>query len=142
VSERLSAATGALEHRGPDDSGQFVDASAGIGLGHRRLSIIDLSPLGSQPMASDDGSVVLAFNGEIYNYRELRRKLEAKGIEFRGHSDTEVLLRLYLAEGEAMLTRLNGVFAFALWDARTEIMLLVRDALGVKPLYYSEAGGA
>jgi asparagine synthase (glutamine-hydrolysing) len=131
----LSAGLGSIAHRGPDDSGVFTDAVAGVGLGFVRLSILDLSPTGHQPMLGADGAVVLVFNGEIYNFRELREELEEKGYSFRGHSDTEVLLNLYLAEGEAMLPRLNGIFALALWDARKQILLLARDALGVKPLY-------
>ncbi len=130
----------AIAHRGPDDSGVYVDTAAGIGLGHVRLSILDLSPLGHQPMVGADGAVVLVFNGEIYNFRELRLELELRGHSFRGHSDTEVLLKLYLTEGEAMLPRLNGIFAFAVWDGRSQSMLIVRDGLGVKPLYYSETG--
>ena len=97
-----------IAHRGPDDSGVFVDAASGVGLGHARLSIIDLSPLGHQPMADETGRVQLVFNGEIYNYRELRADLESKGHRFKGHSDTEVLLHLYLEQGAAMLPRLNG----------------------------------
>ena len=133
----------ALGHRGPDDSGFFEDRSHGVGLAHARLSILDLSPLGHQPMLSDDGRVVLVFNGEIYNFRELRVDLEAEGYDFRGHSDTEVLLNLYLAQRhsadgvQVMLRRLNGIFAFALWDAERGALLIARDALGVKPLYYS-----
>ncbi len=134
--ERLTRANRLQSHRGPDDSGHFSDAN--IGLGHVRLSILDLTPLGHQPMASADGTVVLVFNGEIYNFRELRTELEAKGHHFRGHSDTEVLLQLYLSHGEAMLTRLNGIFAFALWDKRYQSLFIARDALGVKPLYFSE----
>ncbi len=137
----LRASLTALAHRGPDDSGIFQDHRHGIGLAHARLSILDLSPLGHQPMHSPDGSVVLVFNGEIYNFRELRADLEAKGVSFRGHSDTEVLLNLYLAEGEGMLSSLNGIFAFALWDGRQQALLLSRDALGVKPLYYSALDG-
>lgn len=133
----LLNAMAALSHRGPDDSGLFEDTNHGISLTHTRLSILDLSPLGHQPMVSEDGAVVLVFNGEIYNFRELRAQLEATGHRFHGHSDTEVLLRLYLSEGESMLSRLNGIFAFALWDANRGAMLLARDALGVKPLYYS-----
>jgi asparagine synthase (glutamine-hydrolysing) len=128
----------AMVHRGPDDCGTYFDPEKGIGLAHRRLSIIDLSPLGHQPMTSEDGSVVLVLNGEIYNFRELRADLEARGQRFQGHSDTEVVLRLYLVDGAAMLDRLNGIFAFALWDKRSGLMLVVRDALGVKPLYYAE----
>jgi len=126
----LHAGLEAIGHRGPDDSGTFLDSSRGVGLGHARLAILDLSPLGHQPMASADGSVVLVFNGEIYNFRELRSELTARGFAFRGHSDTEVLLSMYLAEGEAMLPRLNGIFAFALWDTRSQTLLLVRDGLG------------
>lgn len=136
----LTAGAATIAHRGPDDSGQFVDKSAGVGLGHVRLSILDLSALGHQPMTSSDGSVVLVFNGEIYNFRELRTELEDGGAVFRGHSDTEVLLNLYLAEGEGMLHRLNGIFAFALWDSRSKSLFIARDGLGVKPLYYSSTG--
>lgn len=131
----LRAGLAAIRHRGPDDAGVFVDEYAGVGLGHARLSIIDLSPLGHQPMAGLDGEVQVIFNGEIYNYRELRRELESKGHCFRGHSDTEVLLHLYLQEGEAFLTRLNGIFALAIFDRRSGRLLIARDALGVKPLY-------
>lgn len=133
----LEAALRAIAHRGPDDSGVFVDPGARVGLGHVRLSIIDVSPLGHQPMAALGGDVQLVFNGEIYNYRELRRELEGKGGSFRGHSDSEVLLQLYLAEGTAMLPRLNGIFAFAIFDRRTESLFIARDALGVKPLYFA-----
>jgi asparagine synthase (glutamine-hydrolysing) len=127
----------AVHHRGPDDSGVFVDPAARVGLGHARLSIIDLSPLGHQPMVALDGNVQLVFNGEIYNYRELRRELESKGHSFRGHSDTEVLLHLYLQEGETFLSRLNGIFALAIYDRRSDSLLIARDALGVKPLYFT-----
>jgi asparagine synthase (glutamine-hydrolysing) len=137
-SESLVVAGRLQSHRGPDDSGQYFDAAAGIGLGHVRLSIQDLSPLGHQPMISEDGAVVLVYNGEIYNFRELRTELEAKGHRFRGHSDTEVLLHLYLARGEAMLAMLNGIFSFAFWDRRDRSLFVARDALGVKPLYYAE----
>ena len=137
--ENLARANDAQAHRGPDDDGQFVDAAARVGLGHRRLSILDLSPTGHQPMLAGDGSVVLVLNGEIYNYRELRAGLEAGGYRFRGTSDTEVLLALYLRDGAAMLPRLNGMFALALWDRREGALLIARDALGVKPLYYSES---
>lgn len=141
VNESLQRSLAALMHRGPDDSGIFVEQEHGISLAHARLSIFDLSELGHQPMHSADGQVVLVFNGEIYNFRELRSDLEAKGFSFRGHSDTEVLLNLYLAEGEAMLSRLNGIFAFALWDSRKQLLLIARDALGVKPFYYAALNG-
>jgi len=133
----LKSALDEITHRGPDDSGIYSEKLSGIGLGHRRLSILDLSPLGHQPMFSDDRSVVLIFNGEIYNFLELRTDLEALGITFKGNSDTEVLLKLYLAEGIEMLSRLNGIFAFALWDSRKKALLIARDAIGVKPLYFA-----
>jgi asparagine synthase (glutamine-hydrolysing) len=126
----------ALSHRGPDDRGEYADGP--VWLGHTRLSIIDLSPAGHQPMLSDDGQIVLTYNGEIYNYRDLRAELEQAGIQFRGTSDTEVLLRLYEARGLEMLIALNGIFAFAIYDRRHQELLLVRDQLGVKPLYTSE----
>ena len=123
----LSESLAALTHRGPDDSGVYEDHERGLGLAFARLSILDLSSLGHQPMHSADGAAVLVFNGEIYNFRELRADLEAKGVSFLGHSDTEVLLNLYLIEGEAMLSRLNGIFAFALWDSRQQALLIARD---------------
>src|ERR1700676_2872116 len=135
----LSDSLDAIVHRGPDGRGEYRDGRNGVVLGHVRLAIIDLSPAGAQPMASDDGRVVLIFNGEIYNFRELRAELEARGVAFHGHSDTEVLLRLYLADGLAMLPRLNGIFAFVVYDSRRGELLLARDALGVKPLYYCES---
>jgi asparagine synthase (glutamine-hydrolysing) len=134
----LKAGTAAIQHRGPDDFGIYEDAKLQIGLGHTRLSIVELSELGHQPMVSDDGAVVLVFNGEIYNFRELRAELEAKGRIFKGHSDTEVVLQLYLEYGQSMLSHLNGIFAIGLWDARSQSLLLARDALGVKPLYIYE----
>jgi len=127
--ERLAQASRLQAHRGPDADGIWFDSGAGIGLAHRRLSILDLSSAGAQPMVSDDGSVVLVFNGEIYNFLELRAELEAGGHHFRGHSDTEVLLHLYLAHGEQMLGRLNGIFAFALWDKSDQSLFVARDAL-------------
>jgi len=136
--EYLAQANRLQSHRGPDADGIWFDSGAGIGLAHRRLSILDLSSAGAQPMVSDDSSVVLVFNGEIYNFRELRAELEAGGHRFHGHSDTEVLLHLYLAHGEKMLERLNGIFAFALWDKGGQSLFVARDALGVKPLYYAE----
>lgn len=137
----LDGALLSLAHRGPDDSGIFIKPELGIGLGHRRLSILDPSLMAHQPMVSDDGQVVLVFNGEIYNFRELRAGLEAAGCNFRSDSDTEVLLLLYLRDGEAMLASLNGIFAFSIWDGRQKRLLLARDALGVKPLYYCECDG-
>ena len=125
-----------LRHRGPDDNGFFLDSSSGVALGHQRLSIIDTSPLGHQPMISNDGQVVIVFNGEIYNYQSLRENLAKEGCKFLGNSDTEVLLNLYLSEGKAMLSKLNGIFAFAIWDNHSKLLFVARDALGVKPLYY------
>lgn len=134
----ISLVKAALAHRGPDDRGFFEDHSEGMGLGHTRLAILDLSQQGHQPMLSDDGQVALVYNGEIYNFRALRIELEDKGITFRSHTDTEVILQLYLHQGMAMLPRLNGIFAFALWDRRTWSLLVARDGLGVKPLYYAD----
>jgi asparagine synthase (glutamine-hydrolysing) len=136
--ERLVLANRRQAHRGPDGEGLWLDRQRGVGLAHRRLAIIDLSNGGAQPMASADGTVVITFNGEIYNFRELRAELEARGRSFRSHSDTEVLLELYLQHGADALRHLNGIFAFALWDARSQTLLVARDALGVKPLYYHE----
>ncbi len=131
---RLETATRVLAHRGPDDQGLFVEGP--VGLGHRRLSIIDLSTLGHQPMISADDRLVIVFNGEIYNYPELRRELEGSGRQFRSHSDTEVILVGFEHWGRNVLTRLNGIFACAIYDRRERSLLLARDRLGVKPLYY------
>lgn len=133
----LAAMVERLHHRGPDDSGTWIDEACGLGLGHARLAVIDLSPLGHQPMASLCGRYVIAFNGEIYNYRELRSELEAAGESFRSHSDTEVLLALLRRQGTKALGRLAGMFAFALWDREARELLLVRDRFGVKPLVYA-----
>ena len=130
----------AMAHRGPDDAGSWHDAEAGIGLGHRRLSIIDLSPAGHQPMKNADGSVWISYNGEIYNFPEHRDRLEKQGYPFRSRSDTEVLLALYEERGLDFLEELNGIFAFALWDARERRLLLARDHAGIKPLYYWQDG--
>lgn len=127
-----------MARRGPDGFGEWFAENGSVGLGHRRLSIIDLSDRAAQPMVSADGQLVISFNGEIYNYRELKKDLEAKGRVFRTESDTEVLLHLYAEMGEAMLGELRGMFAFALWDARKQAMLLARDPFGIKPLYYAD----
>jgi len=124
-------------HRGPDDSGVF-SSEAGIGLGHSRLSIIDQSSRGHQPMISNDENIVIIFNGEIYNFKELRSDLKKQGFIFNSETDTEVLINLYLSEGEDMLLKLNGIFAFAIYDFRSKNLFIARDAMGVKPLYYSE----
>ena len=131
----------ALGHRGPDDSGICYERSSEVGLIHTRLAIQDLSPLGCQPMYSQDRQIVLVFNGEIYNVESIRASLVANGVSFSGRSDTEILLNLYLTEGEGMLSRLNGIFAFALWDRRKQKLLLARDAFGIKPLYYASSEG-
>jgi asparagine synthase (glutamine-hydrolysing) len=134
---------GRLTHRGPDDEGIWVDPRAGVALGFRRLSILDLSPQGHQPMVSADGRSVIAFNGEIYNFAALRTELEAQGMApgWRGHSDTEVLLAAVCAWGfAATLERLVGMFAVALWDREARVLRLARDRMGEKPLYYGWAG--
>ncbi|AYD02442.1 asparagine synthase (glutamine-hydrolyzing) [Neorhizobium sp. NCHU2750] len=134
----LSAMGHAIAHRGPDGSGIWT--SAGIGLSHVRLSIVGLSD-GTQPMTSADGRYTIAFNGEIFNYVELRDALKSRGAIFRTGSDTEVLLQLYALEGEACLARLNGDFAFAIWDATEHRLVLARDRMGVRPLFYTEHQG-
>lgn len=126
--------------RGPDGKGEWLSSDGHVGLGHRRLSIIDLSEQGSQPMSNEDGQVRIVFNGEIYNYRPLREALLKSGHRFRSTSDTEVLLHLYEERGEEMVHALRGMFAFALWDARKGAMLLARDPHGIKPLYYADDG--
>jgi|UPI000786D2DD asparagine synthase (glutamine-hydrolysing) len=129
----------AIVHRGPDASGHFLDDS--VGLTHRRLSILDLSDSGKQPMKSPSGRYFISFNGEIYNYRSLRKDLEADGYVFRTGTDTEVLLALFEQKGYRCLDELNGMFAFAIWDAEAKQVFLARDRLGKKPLYYYEEGG-
>ena len=142
--EVLENATRSLAHRGPDDSGTVIIRETSpepveVGLGSRRLAILDLSPLGHQPMQDPVTGNWIVFNGEIYNFRELRKELEDVGCEFRSHSDTEVILAAYRVWGESCLTRLGGMFAFALWDAPRKRLLLARDPMGIKPLYYHQS---
>jgi asparagine synthase (glutamine-hydrolysing) len=131
--ERLTAMTSVVAHRGPDADGFFV--GPGVGLGHRRLSIIDLST-GDQPLTNEDRTIWVVFNGEIYNFAEIRTELESFGHRFRTHTDTEVIVHGYEQWGDRVIDRFRGMFAFALWDERRRRLLLVRDRLGVKPLYY------
>lgn len=141
LSKLLDVMSGTLKHRGPDSDGQWLDAENGLGFGHRRLAIIDLSPAGHQPMHSADGRFVIAYNGEIYNHQMLRKELEGKGCRFRGHSDTEVILAAVSTWGaEEAIGHLNGMFAYALWDRNHNSLQLVRDRLGKKPLYYGWMG--
>ena len=134
----LRRMTDAIAHRGPDGEGFYTDGCAG--LGHRRLAIIDLSPAGHQPMLTRDGRYALSYNGEIYNFQELRAELEALGHQFRSRTDSEVLLYAWAQWGERTLQRLNGMFAFALWDRQARRLALARDRYGIKPLYYTRAG--
>ena len=130
----LTAMREALVHRGPDDGDNFIEGP--LGLGHRRLSIVDLGG-GHQPMHTEDGRFVVVYNGEIYNYPELRKELEAQGARFRTHSDTEVILHLHARFGDGAVARLNGIFTYALWDRVARRLLLARDRAGIKPLYYA-----
>ncbi len=138
--EELQRIRNHMTVRGPDGVGEWLSEDGRIGFGHRRLSIIDLSDRGGQPMQSADGGLVVTFNGEIYNYQTLRAELEAKGRVFRTQSDTEVLLQLYAEKGESMVHSLRGMFAFGLWDSEKKALLLARDPYGIKPLYYSDDG--
>ena len=141
--------TGALAHRGPDDAGILVDEAGAIALGHRRLSIIDLSPHGHQPMPARGGRYWIVYNGEVYNYAELRRELVAAGHEFSSETDTEVVLAAYIQWGPDSLPRLRGMFAFAIWDSGIERgvrvaephLFIARDRFGIKPLLYSWRDG-
>ena len=141
----LEQATDSLAHRGPDDRGTVVIQSNTIphlevGLGNRRLAILDLSPLGHQPMQDAETGNWIVYNGEIYNFRELRTRLQADGVRFDSQSDTEVLLKAYGRWGEKCLGELRGMFAFAIWDTQRTRLLLGRDPMGIKPLYYCSAG--
>jgi asparagine synthase (glutamine-hydrolysing) len=136
-----SSMIASLQHRGPDDEGTWVDAEAGVAFVHSRLSIVDLSPTGHQPMTSADGRFVMIYNGEVYNHNEIRPELEARGIRFRGHSDSEVMLEAFAAFGILpTVKRLIGMFAIGLWDRRERTLLLIRDRVGIKPLYWAKFG--
>ncbi len=134
----LKKMTDAIAHRGPDGEGHYTDGF--IGLGHRRLAIIDLSPAGHQPMISTNKQVVLSYNGEVYNFRELRIELERLGHQFHSHTDSEVVLNSWVEWGEECVQRFNGMFAFSVWDKQKKTLFLVRDRYGIKPLYYAQWG--
>jgi asparagine synthase (glutamine-hydrolysing) len=137
----VSRACEVIAHRGPDDSGIYESEDRRVVLGHRRLSIVDLSPAGHQPMSNEDGRIWITFNGEIYNHRQFRDELVSKGHVFRSNSDTEAIIHLYEEYGPAWLRHLDGMFAFALWDAAADRLVLARDRLGKKPLYYIRLPG-
>jgi len=137
--DRLVRMTRLLRHRGPDDEGFYLNGA--VGLGFRRLAILDLSPAGHQPMSDPAREVWIVFNGEIYNFREVRRELEALGHNFRSQCDTEVIVLGYLQWGDAVLRKLNGMFGLAIWDERKRRLIVARDAMGIKPVYYSVDGG-
>jgi len=137
----VSLMSGSLQHRGPDDAGIWIDEKAGIALGHRRLSVLDISPEGHQPMVSENGRYVISFNGEIYNFKHLRTELSALNHSFLSRSDTEVILAAVTQWGlKEAVERFVGMFAFALWDRKEQVLFLVRDRLGIKPLYYGWLG--
>ncbi len=141
--DELDRMSSAVAHRGPDDHGRWVDADAGVALGHRRLAIVDLSAAGHQPMTSADGRWVLVLNGEIYDHPDHRRRLEEQGVALRGHSDTEVLVEMVARIGpEAAVAAVDGMFALAVWDRQDRVLVLARDRLGEKPLYYGRVGAA
>ena len=142
LQSRLAAMQARLRHRGPDDQGLYVDAPHGAGLAHTRLSILDLSPAGAQPMHADEGRYTITFNGEIYNFVELREELVAAGVPLKSRSDTEVILEMYRREGEACVERFVGMFAFAIWDRRERRCFLARGPMGIKPLYVWRYGAA
>jgi len=141
LGEISSAMGSSLQHRGPDDHGAWIDENAGVALVHRRLSILDLSPAGHQPMISADERFVIVYNGEVYSYQPIAAELAANGLKFRGHSDTEVIVNSFAESGvEATLKRMIGMFAIALWDRRDRTLTLIRDRLGIKPLYWAKFG--
>ena len=134
----LKRMTDAISHRGPDGEGHYIDEA--LGLGHRRLAIIDLSAAGHQPMATTNGRFVISYNGEVYNFKELQIELEAEGNRFHSRTDSEVVLKALAQWGTDALTRFNGMFALALWDTERKELLLARDRHGIKPLYYAQVG--
>src|SRR5687768_10238317 len=136
--DRLRRMRDVLSHRGPDGSGLFIDRA--VGLSHRRLAIVDVSAAGEQPMTNEDGNVWIAFNGEIYNHASLRPALEAKGHRYRSRCDTETIIHQYEEDGDRVVEKLHGMFAFAIWDKKKQELLLARDRLGIKPLYYASTG--
>ena len=141
LAEVSSAMDACLKYRGPDDHGVWIDEESGVALVHRRLSILDLSPAGHQPMISADGRFVIVYNGEVYSYQPIAAELAERGHRFRGHSDTEVILNSFAENGiEATLKRMIGMFAIALWDRRERSLILIRDRLGIKPLYWAKFG--
>ncbi|MCH8295521.1 hypothetical protein IH992_30940 [Candidatus Poribacteria bacterium] len=135
----LKRMTDIIAHRGPDGEGHYTDGP--IGLGHRRLAIIDLSPAGQQPMTNETGDVIITYNGEIYNFQELRVELEALGHQFYSRTDSEVIVHAYEEWGEECVHRFNGMFAFAVWDYTQRRLFLARDRYGIKPLYYYHGNG-
>jgi asparagine synthase (glutamine-hydrolysing) len=138
--DRLSRMRDVLSHRGPDGAGLYIDGP--VGLSHRRLAIVDVSSAGEQPMTNEDGSVWIAFNGEIYNHASLRPALERQGHRYRSRCDTETIVHQYEEDGDRVVEKLHGMFAFAIWDKKKQELLLARDRLGIKPLYYASTGSA
>ena len=131
----IKSMTDAMAHRGPDDEGHYIDGD--MALGHRRLAILDLTSEGHQPMLTQDRQYVLSYNGEVYNFKELRAELESLGHQFRSRSDSEVVLHAYAQWGSDCVERFNGMFAFAIWDRNKQELFLARDRYGIKPLYYT-----
>ena len=131
---QIKAMTDSISHRGPDGEGQYIDEC--LGLGHRRLAVIDLSSAGHQPMQTQDTNLTITYNGEIYNFKELRASLESLGYRFHSNTDTEVVLNAYAEWGHKCVDRFNGMFAFAIWDKKERKLFLARDRYGIKPLYY------
>lgn len=137
----LEAMRDTMIHRGPDDKGLYISPDGRLGLGHRRLSIIDLSPAGRNPMSNEDGTIWIVYNGEVYNFGDYRTELEAKGHRFTSRTDTEVIIHLYEECGPDVVHKLRGMFAFVIWDARKRQLFMARDRIGIKPLYYTLQGG-